>query len=834
MGALHKYDLTSDVTHLIVGDHNTAKYKFVVKSRPDVKVVLSSWIEAVRASWLEGGSTDVEAEENKHKLPTYHNLRICITGFYEPKYRKQLEDEIQNAGGQYSGNLSKDVTHLIAKKPGSDKYEFARTNNIKTVSIEWHQQSLERGMILEEELFHPTLPVQDRGQSAWQRKAVSTTSLGKRPHENDGNSQNARKLRRTASAKYETQNDSLWTDINSVEVKTEPLGVDVWDEPPKAVEQNIETGALATNGSAEETNPALESIGEERQALKRTQSLGNLESSLWKPPQREALFQNKVFLLRDFDDKKASILIRHLLSHGARVIATPSEIVPNTSYLLVPHNIRKTQTESVLFTDRRPIVVTDLWIERCLHQKKLVPPHEHITSTPFEDFPIIGFEKLKVSSTGFQGIDLLHASKVVNLMGGTYEEYFTEKSTVLVCNAVMPGHEKLRHAQLWSVPAVKPDWLWDCIGQGKVLPFSDYLVQPTVSDVITISSESDKAVAPHNSGSKQMQRAKSMSNPSRSLSFTTEESKQPARRSRDSRPIEGLGKSRLRNSFPDDTGPPLTTTKPKPPQTHPSEKANKPSAPPQSPDQRRPPLQELSPNSSPTKPHAPNHTIPKHPSPPSTTTAQPPPETTKDSNDTNNDDTTLGPTISSLLSHHVAARSSTTAPNPLPSSTTHPHSPLRRRRRTLLGRAPSTHSLPHSPSRASSVDTMNTDGLGTPLEPPPPTTKSSNAKTESFKTALYDNHDLDPDRPSDEHLQMTQLGYEDEDVAAWRERVALKMAGGTVAAAAVGVGGKGGGDVGRGAGAGASAGGIVEKGKGKAEVRNLRTGTAGGRTLRQR
>lgn len=81
MGAVHKYDLTSDVTHLIVGDTDTPKYKFVAKERPDVKVLLPTWIEAVRASWLEGGTTDVAATEERFRLPIFSGLRICLTGF---------------------------------------------------------------------------------------------------------------------------------------------------------------------------------------------------------------------------------------------------------------------------------------------------------------------------------------------------------------------------------------------------------------------------------------------------------------------------------------------------------------------------------------------------------------------------------------------------------------------------------------------------------------------------------------------------------------------------------------------------------------------------------
>lgn len=81
MGAVSKLDLTSDVTHLIVGNTDTPKYKYVAKERPDVKCLLPEWIDAVRESWMRGGETEVEALELEYKLPTFVGLRVCITGF---------------------------------------------------------------------------------------------------------------------------------------------------------------------------------------------------------------------------------------------------------------------------------------------------------------------------------------------------------------------------------------------------------------------------------------------------------------------------------------------------------------------------------------------------------------------------------------------------------------------------------------------------------------------------------------------------------------------------------------------------------------------------------
>jgi DNA replication regulator DPB11 len=81
MGAQHKFDLTSDVTHLIVGNYDTPKYRYVAKERPDVKVLTSGWIEAVRQLWIEDKAIDIEAIEKDYTLPTFSTLQICMTGF---------------------------------------------------------------------------------------------------------------------------------------------------------------------------------------------------------------------------------------------------------------------------------------------------------------------------------------------------------------------------------------------------------------------------------------------------------------------------------------------------------------------------------------------------------------------------------------------------------------------------------------------------------------------------------------------------------------------------------------------------------------------------------
>jgi DNA replication regulator DPB11 len=86
MGATIKLDLTSDVTHLIVGNTRSDKYRYVAKCREDVRVLLPGWLEAMRTEWMKGGDVDVEALEQQYRLPTFYGLKICLTGFDNSTY----------------------------------------------------------------------------------------------------------------------------------------------------------------------------------------------------------------------------------------------------------------------------------------------------------------------------------------------------------------------------------------------------------------------------------------------------------------------------------------------------------------------------------------------------------------------------------------------------------------------------------------------------------------------------------------------------------------------------------------------------------------------------
>ena len=67
--------------------------------------------------------------------------------------------------------------------------------------------------------------------------------------------------------------------------------------------------------------------------------------------------------------------------------------IPKTGqgiYMMVPY---KTPSPEIPSTDDLAFeceIVTDMWLERCLDARALVPPESHVASTPFAKFPIPG------------------------------------------------------------------------------------------------------------------------------------------------------------------------------------------------------------------------------------------------------------------------------------------------------------------------------------------------------------------------------------------------------------------------------------------------------------
>ncbi|PWY94150.1 subunit of DNA polymerase II [Aspergillus sclerotioniger CBS 115572] len=700
MGATHKFDLTSDVTHLLIGEVNTPKYKFVARERADVTVLKPEWVEAVRQSWMQGGDTDIRALEDQYKFPTFAGLSICITGFEDMFLRNHIQDTVTAHGAEFRKDLTKTITHLIARNTEGEKYKFATQWGIKIVTLKWYSDSLERGMVLEETLYHPLLPEEQQGAGAWNR--LLPTPKPKVPENENPSNPRPRKLRRIASAKLGDQNEGIWGDIVGT-------GFDS-SEPKRPRESQQRSQSLIKSAFILQESRSFASETTFAEVQERPQPS---EAAV---ERRDGFLDGCYFFIHGFSTKQTNVLRDHLAFNGAQLVGSMSEFsrpdIPKRGhglYTIVPYKMPRAQVPSTDDLAFECEMVTDMWLERCLDAKTLVPPESHVANTPVPSFPIKGFAGMKVCSTGFSRIDLLHLSKLVNLIGATYHEYLTPNASILICNGTgSVNPDKLRHTQEWGVPTVSADWLWASIRGAQKQPVDPYLIQKP-------PTQSSKSLEPR-AGSR------------------SEQQKPPPNS----------------NEHPTHSRPRHEPEQPKPSITHHTHNTSSTSS---KPPPKPSPIKAPNANTNPSPTISTSPPLKRKPSDqPSTTTT-----TT-----TSTAQSALNQAVNGLLKH---APSTTSAPDrprgrrPLlgraPSSFSLDHHPKH-----------------FSFSRASSIDTLNEDGCGSALDsfPNSNTTTDRNPYTSRYEYHYPEQHGIQDEDEENDAPVMTQLDYEDPDAVAMREK----------------------------------------------------------------
>ena len=93
---MHTYDLTPNVTHLMVGEYETPKFRHVARERPDIQPMDAGWVAAVSELWKQDAEIDFAALEREWRLKPLEfcgaevvgdrtepraAALVCLTGF---------------------------------------------------------------------------------------------------------------------------------------------------------------------------------------------------------------------------------------------------------------------------------------------------------------------------------------------------------------------------------------------------------------------------------------------------------------------------------------------------------------------------------------------------------------------------------------------------------------------------------------------------------------------------------------------------------------------------------------------------------------------------------
>lgn len=464
MGAVHKLDLTGDVTHLICGSISTPKYQYTAKFRPDIVVLHPDWLETVRQAWIAGDEVDIPASERQYRLPTFFGLKACLTGFTDMVERERFKDTFERDGAEYHGDLTKQVTHLIAHTASGAKYQHAIQWKIQVVTTKWVQDSLRRGMALDESLYHPSMPQEEQGQGAFKTHVVPRTSLGKRTRDAEGvvsagQDASRRKLRRSASTRLNADSQDVWHGMTGrEETSAAPDTDDQWRDVANPGESDEDNASTRNSILADRIEPT---------------------ELLEVPAEPQGLFAGSYVLMHGFNHDRKKRLAEYLTPNGATVVQSSLDLdtamskpFHQNNYILIPH----TAAPKLPTVPAGTLVVSQWWLERCLQQRIVYAPETDALSRPFPAGPIPGFEELIINTTGFSSVDLRQSAEAIKLVGARYEANFGSCVSVLLSGSTTVKYEKSQYAAKHDIPTLRADWLYDCLKTRSRLPFHDYRI----------------------------------------------------------------------------------------------------------------------------------------------------------------------------------------------------------------------------------------------------------------------------------------------------------------------------------------------------------------------
>lgn len=468
MGAHAELDLTDSCTHLLVGPmsglQRSEKYDFVAREREDIKVLTPDFVRALRELWMKDQPINMNALEAAHKPPLFHDLIVCFTGFADMTYRQTFTEELAQNGAKVSGDLTRQVTHLICNAPKGDKYEYALTWGLIVVSHAWYRDCMARGMLLDESKYHPAAPAEQQGAGSWLRRRSSDTRSGKRQRPEQPAEKQKRKLRRTASTKFGSQQSEMLNDIVAAQ-RADP----VTERPRVQVARSFAQSMDVPSRTAQ-------------------QDQGNPQQTIPQPPKpqpRTGILADKHFVTKGYDQRRTGILAHHIVGNGGSMHDSLKDLCREVQpilgqyFLIIPSEAQAEQLKQcqdwIKARQVDVIIATEFWLEHCISNHVFVLPRDYPMGLPVLKIEIHEFSETVVNATGFSSLEANHIEKMVKKLGATYSDVFDVNVNLLIWKSTNINWAKVDVAQEFEMPAVTEQWLYSVIQTGVLPPLSLFL-----------------------------------------------------------------------------------------------------------------------------------------------------------------------------------------------------------------------------------------------------------------------------------------------------------------------------------------------------------------------
>lgn len=479
LGGIHYSDLMSDVKYLIVGDRNTAKYKFCIKNRLDIEFINSESIITIYNLWLNGeDSTSDNFLLSRYKLNIFDGLNICLSRIeitnidqFISNWRKKsdlvdyfqfsnLVNLITQNGGKVSESLTMNNDCIITTVPSGRRY---------TKGIEWKKPILHPIWIFDSILRGGALDFNDyllnenndytngfNWQDLIRTKPIVEPQIEKKtPKE----TQDKKRLR---------TDSGIWNSIMDKPIETKKRKMhDSWQEIQDEDDDNDD------EGEEEKEKP---------------HNFTELEEQL-----QPKLFSACKFLFLGFTANESKLLRKVIETNHGKIsdsrdksithIIIPSKSGSNSESMLktLPTNIKLSVTNNEIK------VYTEWWVERCIFYQNIVNDSWGL--------PIKGMvpssKSFKVCLSGFTGIELLHLEKLLLNLNLEYcsvlksdrdllivniqlyqeklpQQLFANHQDVLQCGinnqvSLISTTNKINACKKWKIPIVSIGYIWQSL-----------------------------------------------------------------------------------------------------------------------------------------------------------------------------------------------------------------------------------------------------------------------------------------------------------------------------------------------------------------------------------
>lgn len=421
LGGLYSKDLTRQVNVLICGSSkDTNKYKFAVRYRYDIVFIGLKAIDVFYQRWLSGDDMKdslslLKARYSDQPLTNYYIFIGRVQGHSVEELEKICHS--QNCYKCNSTHFVKDVQSknehcrviFIADSLKGTRVEAAQQQGLPIVHYKWLLDCHKRNATLEYDPHY--LVSRIASETPFEEIGLGSCECWNKLAPVTACEAKAANV--NPLTKFKSQGDKIWEKAMS-----------------KAIEKSKSDETYELNA-----NPLLV-----------TENVVNAP-----------VFQNCSFQIsQKFPDDHYKILQRVIEQNGG----ASSE---SGDYVLIPSNIPYGE----IAAQESNTVVTEFFIERCLHYKKLISPPDtwskpflmtdnlllkpskHLLHSPNSTNSSI--RPLQVAITGFHGVELLHLTKILRMMepmGIRFTDFLNKSTDLLIINL----------SSLPSIPENHPLW----------------------------------------------------------------------------------------------------------------------------------------------------------------------------------------------------------------------------------------------------------------------------------------------------------------------------------------------------------------------------------------